>query len=73
MRMLIALAVVASLAACTQQADNGVGRPPPETGRISPPDSGMNTPPPGGPADTAMRPATPPPDTALHPMRRDST
>lgn len=71
MRMLIALAVVASLAACTQ-ADNGVGRPPPETGRISPPDSGMNTPPPGGPADTAMRPATPP-DTAFHPMRRDST
>ncbi|MGE5230308.1 MAG: hypothetical protein ACM3NS_01105 [Deltaproteobacteria bacterium] len=71
MRMLIALAVAASLAACTQQADNGVGRPPPETGRISPPDSGMNAPP-GAPADTAMRPAMPP-DTAFHPMRHDST
>lgn len=58
MRMLIALAVVASLAACTQQADNGVGRPPPETGRVSPPDTATQLP--------------TPPDTAAHPSRSDS-
>jgi hypothetical protein len=41
MRMLVALAVAVSLAACTRQADNDMGRPPPETGRAAPPDSGM--------------------------------
>jgi len=73
MRMLIALAVAASLAAgCTRQGDNDIGRPPPETGRVSPPDSSMNAPPPAGiKPDTTMRPRTPP-DTAFHPMKRDS-
>lgn len=51
MRMLLALAVAASLAACTRQADNDVGRPPPETGRVAPPDSARLTPP-----DTGMKP-----------------
>ena len=51
MRMLIALAVAASLAACTRQADNDMGRAPPETGRVAPPDTGRLA-----PIDTNMKP-----------------
>jgi hypothetical protein len=72
MRMLIALAVAASLTvACTRQGDNDIGRPPPETGRVTPPDSSMNAPPPAGARpDSGMVPRTPP-DTA-HKMHHDS-
>ncbi len=64
MRMLLALAVAASLAACTRQADNDMGRAPPETGRVAPPDTGRLTPP-----DTGMRPRVLP-DTMTGPAGR---
>ena len=51
MRMLLALAVAASLAACTRQADSDAGRPPPETGRVAPPDTARFTTP-----DSGMKP-----------------
>lgn len=51
MRMLFALAVAVSLAACTRQADNDMGRAPPETGRASPLDSAGFV-----PSDSGMKP-----------------
>jgi len=45
MRLLITLAAAAALAACSHQNENnGVGKAPPETGRVSPSDKAMRKP-----------------------------